>query len=388
MAFDLDMYRFLIKPIREEDQRTGNLFVKRFLMGGQEVWKTTEQNTEAIKDLWSITDCPDEYLQYLKNIVGWTSELDHITKGLDYATLRRLISVSVPLWKSKTTEDAVKQILNVIGPARSRILNWFDLRWVLDETIFSVEHQGRDPWIVNMPGPTEDQEYWSIIRIVDPGAAKHQLVKDVVNLMRPAGERYLIVYLLFLDLFELDGDASQWEIVSGSDPTVSGGMIQLADDAELEIVTANVGGSADWDEYVVASRVRGGSSSGAGFGVVFYLQSSIKYYYAILDVDANKLKLYKKTSSGAPTLIAEKDFSGILTLVADVWYGLRVQVSPDGATNRIKVYLDGEEWINATDKAIFKGTAGLIHTSGITMDSDMIEVLGLPVVSDTVEINY
>ena len=67
---ELAMYDFIIGPIRDKDHTEGNLFLKRLLTGSQLLWEADQLRIDSIKDLWSVTQCPDEYLKYLKNIVG------------------------------------------------------------------------------------------------------------------------------------------------------------------------------------------------------------------------------------------------------------------------------------------------------------------------------
>jgi len=349
-----------------------------------------------VKDLWSVTECPDEYLTYLKRIVGWTPEIEKIISGLTDAALRRLISISVPLWKSRTTEEAIVDVLNVLVPGRSRIWNWFDLRWVLDETIFAEEHQGRDPWLLSFPDG--DQEYWSNVRVVDPGVSNRTLLKDILNLMRPVGERYEIIYLKFLDLFTIDDDWSQWDVLSGKPPTVVGGSVVLENDYtnyDQEVI-ANVSGSESWTSYVLSGRMRGrASSAGKGYGLEVYAGKyellGVLYdasYLAWISVADNKLYLSRKVNSSL-TPLDSFDFDSIGYVLRDnIWYGLRVQILPEGGTNRIKIYFDGVLRIDDTDTVLSQGSVGVYRSLDIKADCDEVEVMGLPVEKDTVEINY
>lgn len=386
MATTPNMYDFLIRPIRLRDQQEGKLFLERFLAGPQEVWDSIKSNIQDVKKLWSVTDCPDAQLQFLKNIVGWTKALGSITKDLGYATLRKLISLSVPMWKARSTETTIYTVLNLLVPGRARIWNFFDLRWILDETVLGEEHQGRDSYLLSMP----DDAYWSNVRIVDNpvGTLNRTVVKDVLNLMRPVGERYEIVYLKFLDLFESDGDVSQWDQGTAVDLLVKDGALKLLNKYS-EVTWANSEGATLWKDYIVSARVKGERATLAqeGFGVVFAL--GVKgYYFATLSVKDNKLYLGKDVA-GTPTIITSFDFSTIgYFLNEDQWYLLRVQFLDVGATNQIKVYMDGEQYIDTTDAEHDQGTVGIIHDSSLTMECDEIEVLGLPVDSETVEINY
>ena len=387
MATTPNIYDFIIYPIRLRDQREGKLFLERFLTGPQAVWEATKGKIQDIKTLWSVTDCPDAQLQYLKNIVGWTKALDAITKDLDYATLRKLISFSVAMWKERSSETSIGNALNLLVPGRARIWNWFDLRWILDETILGEEHQGRDSYLVSMP----DDAYWSNVRIVDNpvGTVDRTLVKELLNLMRPVGERYEIVYLKFLDLFESDGDVSQWDQGTAAALLVEDGHMKLRHPTAIEITWANVEGADAWTNYVVSARVKGLSGgSEIGFGISFYQDESQDLYFVVVSVLDNALTLGKLTV-GVPSDIVKFDFSTIgYTVQSDVWYLLRVQITPEGATNRIKVYMDGEKYIDATDATYSSGVVGLVSVAGTMLDCDEIEVLGLPVDSETVEINF
>jgi phage tail-like protein len=385
----LRMYDFLIEPIRLKDKHEGNLFVERFLEGGQSIWELTQASIFALKKLWSVTECPDIYLQYLKNIVGWTKELDYITDELDEEALRRLISVSVPMWKKRGAESTIKEVVNVALPSRLRIWNWFDFRWMTDETAFDEQRQGRDSWLFPFPGSPTLQEYWSVIRVVDPGTDGRELFKDIVKLMRPVSERYEIIYLKFLDLFEVDGDLSQWNNLLAETATVEDGVLKLPEKTVQGGVTCSIDGSSEWSNYVVSARIRGTKGSlWEGFGIIFYWDEETGDGYGIhLDLELNAIGLDKFNSFVGVGF--EYYYFSPYELQENVWYGIRVQLSPEGSGLRIKVYVDGEERINVVEAVpvTTKGTIGIAQTANVSMECDEIEVLGLPVESETIEIN-
>ena len=185
---NLDMYEFIIQEIRSRDAKEGFLFLKRFLAGPQTMWGQAQEKIFDLKNLWSVTDCPDELLGYLKQIVGWTPKLKAITDGLDAPALRRLIRASVPLWKSRTSENAIVDVINLMVARRARVLTWFDFRWITGKTFLGEQFKGRDPWLIQFPGGGLAPEQWSTIRVVTP--ANKQLLRDVLELMRPVGERF------------------------------------------------------------------------------------------------------------------------------------------------------------------------------------------------------
>lgn len=392
-ALTLDMYEFLIKEIREEDRKNGQLFVQRFLEGPQALWNDTHNKIFSIKDLWSITDCPDEYLQYLKNIVGWTKELDSITSGLDDDTLRRLIHASVPLWQSRSSEQSYSTVINLIFSERSRVWNWFDFRWITGETFMGEQRQGIDPWLLAFPGTPLNREYWTTIRVVDPGVSNRQALVDVLDLMRPMGERLNIVYLLFLDKFDVADDLNQWLDLASTWTTdnaiVEDGKLKLSD-TDKQGVLSSVTDSENWVDYVVSARVRGTASttpgSGNSYGIAFYVEpTNIDGYFTSVDVDANKL-YFGTIASGVMTTTNEFDMSTVpYTLQPNVWYGFRVECLTEGSTTRFKVFFNGVKRFDLTDATYTKGTIGVVHEQTVTSETDEIEVLGLPIESDTIE---
>lgn len=160
-GFPLDMYRFILFEIRRQDlfgsPKPGTEFLKRYLQGPNAIWQQNVLHAQAIPDLWDIVKIADDKLQFLKSIVGWTSEplVRKVTDAIDDDALRRLIAVSGRLWRTRGPEDAIVNVLRTLTVARLRIWNWFDFRWVLGETGLGEEHDGRDPWLIDLPSTVE-----------------------------------------------------------------------------------------------------------------------------------------------------------------------------------------------------------------------------------------
>lgn len=382
-ALSLRIYLFLIQTLRIEDAQNGQLFVKRFLEGPQAIWALNQSKIFAIKNLWSITEIPDDFLTYLKNIVGWTKELEDITDALDNDTLRRLIGSSVALWKTRGTEDTIVSILTLVTGARIRSWNWFDFRWVSDETGLGFEQDGRDPWLIAVDNDREMN-----VRIMDDGALDRVTVINLVKLMRPSGERIEITYLLLLDLFNESGDDGQWEMLgrtsgdTGSDIlTVASGVGTMSDGSEVETMRANVGDAATdsllWKDYVVSARI-----AGTAMGVMFRWTDDDNYYSFVVDEVAVTLELNKRVA-GVDSGIASIPIPVGYVVDPDAFYMYRVQVTGTS----ILCYIDGTEIFNTTDSDHALGSAGIIHDAGGTVKVDEAEVLGLPSDTDFVDIN-
>lgn len=388
----LDMYRFLIEPLREADQKDGAKFLQRFLVGPQEVWRQTHEKAFRIKDLWNVSECLDENLQHLKKIVGWVGAQEVITQGLDLLTLRRLIRASIPLWKSRSTEDTISDVLNLLVSRQARIWNWFSFCWITGEelgkaTVFGEQRQGRDPWLVTFPGDVTGNEFWSTIRMRSPD--DRVLTREILKMMRPLGERFRIIYLLFIDLFNYQDDLSQWSLVTGSNPEVCDGSMNMEVLTERQAVYASAENHLTWKDYVTSLRMKQSiAASGKLAGIYLYLNPATETgYYLGFSVADNELK-FGKVVGGVQTPLASFDFHSVsYQLQEDMWYGLRVQAVTEGGSTRFTVYFDGEERINVQDATYSQGTIGCFHDLGAGCRVDEIEVMGLPVDTETIEPN-
>lgn len=384
-ALALRIYLFLIETIRIEDANNGAYFVKRYLEGPQAVWDTLRQNIFKVKDLWSIVDCPDEYLPFLKQIVGWTSDLNHITDALDSDTLRRLIANSANLWKTRGPQSSMTSILTLVTGARTRLWDWFDFRWVSDEVGFGHESDGYDPWIIS-----SDNDRELNVRIMDDGALDKELVVNLLKIMRPTGERIEVTYLDLLDLFRVDDDDSQWGAVDDLGQTgstvlsVAGGSAEMDDTARREEMYAIVNGAVEWDEFSFSARIRGAVL----FGLIFHRTDEDNHYMFRLDTSgvADNFDLVKRIA-GVDSVITSTPAPPDFLVDPELYYMFRVQVAREGTDNRILCFVDGHELINTTDPQFTAGSAGILHGVGGTVEVDEVEVLGLPAETDFIDIN-
>jgi hypothetical protein len=385
-TLSLKMYNFLLYSIRQADStREGAFFVKRLFEGPQAVWQKTHDKIFSIKNLWSITKCPDEALKFLKWIVGWTSELDYVTDELNNDTLRKLIATSVPFWRKRGIEETTLDILTIVANARCLIWNWFDYRWIIDETEFGENHQGRDSWIIDNPGEPDFGEYYSTLRIVDDSTLNRTLVKNIVKLMRPCGERMEIAYIDFLDRFLVEDDTSQWDTPNGSSIVAENGHGVLNDSAyQLAVVTA--GDAVVWTRYVFYCRIKG-IGTGNSYGVVFYYVDTDNYYELVLNIDSvSDDYVLNKIVGGSSTLVT----SGAISqkILDDVWYGVRIHIDVESGSNRIKLYIDGSEIFNILDSSTLdSGTIGFFSSTSTTSELDECELFQLPLVTELVDIN-
>lgn len=381
----LQIYRFLIEGIREEDQTRGAQFVERFLEGPQESWANTDAAIRSLPDMWSVTKCDDRFLPFLKWIVGWTSELDYVTDDLDSTTLRRLIAASVPFWRIRGSEEALRDILRLTTAARVRIWDWFDLRYVVDEIGIGEEAQGHDPWMINLPGAPDDEERTMNVRIVDDGTLNHRLVRNLAKLTRPSGERIVIDYLGFLDLFDTDDDSSQWDDVAIPipltlvRPTVADGIMTIPGQTGSTVcyVRSNPASALSWRNYVVSARVRGQISAIEAYWSA-YGESYFVYVYPASQVIA----LFAFVAGSPTPLFQVQPFLTMdgLVLDPDTYYMVRIALSAEAGQTRITVWLDGNFVGTALDSSHTQGAIALPSSlySPYPMDVAEIEMFFSP----------
>lgn len=385
-ALRLDAYKFIIEIIRQEDQKNGNLFLKRFMGGPQESWARTNDSILNLKSLWNVSTIDDSLLPYLKQIVGWTPDLDVITDSLDAITLRRLIAASVPFWKRRGPEDSIEDILRLTTTARVRTWNWFDLRIVMDETAFGEDWNGYDPWMVDDAG---ERQY--NIRIVDDGTLDHDLVMNLAQLTRPSGETVTVSFIGFLDQFQTDADNSQWAdepnplMLNGgaSVSTVANGSMSLGPLARYEEAYVSLGAAEDWTNYVATFRLRG-----SNYRIVFY-RSGNGDFYEVLAAPSGVVTLTRSVAGTRATL-ATFDLADLLVeLHDDVFNAFRVEATPEGNSTHIKVYFESVAIIDTTDATLFQGTIGIGHTNdtGAFVVLDEAELFFNPLQSITIGIN-
>jgi phage tail-like protein len=372
---NLRIYNFLIESIREEDQLRGNRFVERYLEGPQAAWLKTDRAIRALPLMWSVTDCDDRVLPLLKWIVGWTSELDYITDELDSVTLRRLIAASVPFWRVRGTEDALVEILRLTTGARLRIFNWFDVRWISGDTGIGEEHQGHDSWLFDIDDNAETD-----VRIVDDGTLNRRLVRNLVKLTRTSGERFVIHYLGLLDQFVTDTDDSQWAVSEGAErATVAGGKMTLGTDSSVYV---NLDGASSWQNYVVTFRVKSAAAM-----VQFYRTGDGDNYYVTLEAASNVVRLGKHLA-GTATVLATVSLTPFNIFVsADLFYALRVEVTPEANSNRIQVYVDANLVVSALDASHAQGSIAVVGSYATSTELDEVELFFNPMTEDVVDAN-
>lgn len=150
--FPHDIFKFLHKPLRDLDKKEGDEFLERLLIGAQDEFEKMQERIGGLSTLNDPATIRADLLQYLKDQVGFTSELNNITNDLSENDLRKLISLAVALWKQKGIEPGYANIVRLFVGKTARIFNWFDFRFIVGEKAFGEEQLGEDSWLISDPG--------------------------------------------------------------------------------------------------------------------------------------------------------------------------------------------------------------------------------------------
>lgn len=362
MTTPIQIYDAIIESIRESDRKEGNEFLLRYMDGFQSVWDAIDTDIKSLPTIWSIEDCPDYLLKYLKNIVGWVGDLEFITDELDDDTLRKLIAVSAKIWKERGPEDLIIDIMYFIFGSRSRIWNWFDFRWICDETYLGEDHQGYDPWVISLPDPEiQGSEFISNLRIVDKGDLNRTAVELMLNPLVPLGEITEITWLRFLDQFLVDNDDTQWLDPDTYDLTIDDGLMKLGDSftSGKEIAWVNPYLGTDFVSQIVYFRARFYNNTSGFCGLFPYA------FYSDTDEITGIGIVTDFSGTIYVVLIVGKTITTIDSFSFDIiegqWYGFRFEVSLDGGSVLFKVYIDAnlEYEINWNTPQFFDGGPAL-----------------------------
>ena len=148
--FRHEMYKFLHRPIRDRDQQEGRQFVERYMLAPQRQFEQAFLNLQKLFTLWVPETTPQP--RFLKDIVGFTKELDNITDDITDQDLRKLIALAVALWKEKGLDLGYEDIIRLFTGSATRVLDWFCFRFIVDEQAFGEEQGANDPWFISVPG--------------------------------------------------------------------------------------------------------------------------------------------------------------------------------------------------------------------------------------------
>jgi hypothetical protein len=183
----------------------------------------------------------------------------------------------------------------------------------------------------------------------------HKLVGPVDYIAASGGKYFADVFLngaspKFQDAFS---DFSKWTTVVGSFSVASGVVTGSGGAQDLAIVTGSSYGDLTYICQVKMPAISGTQDA----AIVFRYQDANNFYSLVL---WNNNLILRKTAGGTTTALN----SAAVTLSANTWYWLRVQVQGSRLTGWLST--DGKTWSNqiqATDSTFTNGAIGIRDTS-------------------------
>lgn len=357
------LYRAIISSIRDADQKDGRQFLQRYLQRPEEWRKIILKKVAAVWDVWDPVTCPADLLIYLKDIVGWDSEFDYLTQGLSEADLRKLIALGIPLWKERFSEVGIRNVIRLLTGKYIGIVNWFDWRAIVGETLLTEEQVGYDFWVIGGLVSRFD-EYYSQIRVMDDGTLDRQLILDLVGIERVSSERIEVGIVDFLDHFE--GVRDLWETKDGTPAQITSGLA-----FSIPSGTNEEGLSGDRADYVLISKFK--LDSDASFLSHFYVEDWDNETFYQWKISKNFAELTRFVS-GTPVVLDTPILS--FPIMEDLWYKFRISCVEEGGSGdkRIKTYVDGNLISSVLDASASPVSGDFVLGSGASLSypSDLI----------------
>jgi len=366
-TFPWDAYRFLIKPLRDGDK---DGVLERYLGGPQADFERIQQDIQKLDTLRDIEGIDDDFLIYLKWLLGWTAELASITDGLAPDVLRKLIRLSAEMWKLKGSPVGIVSSIRALTGRDVLYRDWFWFRWSVGGSGLWWVQRYSDPWLVGWSHGDRD-EYLSVLFVmVDLGIPK-QLIRDILQLNRPLHESFLIVYADFVDDFHLG--RGRWMRITGTDVAWDEDNFRLVlpDTSRQECNVARV---AELDEMVYTSVVQFTVDLQV-FRVTFHIQDNDNWYR--VRFGQNGLLRLTVCKAGVTTNVAAFTLPHPFPLVIGVTVGVEVRI-PEAGKRRVRVIVEGDTWIDYTfsEPNVFReGRLQIENDSGVSGDIYLDNVL-------------
>lgn len=222
----------------------------------------------------------------------------------------------------------------------------------------------------------DPDEFVSDIRIVDEGSLNRDLVTNLVDLLRPSGERYFVRFLDFADTFRRPFD---WTVVSGTaTPDVDNGRVYLEHASQETSIKTDYPNDSTWTEPQVTAQFSLRDSDASKWGEVRYCYTDEDNFYALrIDPNTRVLSLDRVTASVRTTL----DSVTLDVWWSDTFYHFHVQTEDVGSSLLMKYFLDGNLKGEATDSDHLTGKLAIATGIGQSLRLTFAELYVNPLAS-------
>jgi len=376
IEFPWKSYKFIPQVLRDNDPF---LIFKSLFDGIQQEFELHHTKISKLPDLQNPVLCNEYLLKYLKENVGFTGDLDHITDVLDENSLRKLIRLAVTMWVEKGTSDGIVNMIRFFTGRPALVKDWFEWIWLVgvNGQLLNGDYT-LAPWIIGGTYGTY-AEYLTNIRIEKDSTEPEERVAiaGLLELSRPMLENFEVAYPDFLDLFE---STDRWSLISGGPlETDSDNRLVVTGPAMLECDWASAGPDMHFNTNIKTSQ-----PAGTGTVIRYLFQATDENNCYMLQLEqspVNTVTLWQRVL-GVDVLLGIAAEPNLLD--PDYYYGIQVTVTETMAGSaRIRVSVDGYLKLNIVDNTYHLGKL-IVHTAADCY-SEFFEAFELPLDIEYVE---
>lgn len=228
-----------------------------------------------------------------------------------------------------------------------------------------------------------NSDFVTELRLMDApsgtGVVNRELLQDMIELIRPVGERIDIVYVDLLDEFIAPKDVGMWSFTGATHPYVPEPGGRLVIPAISSIFYGQIY-AYSWGDRTAIIKVEAESIS-TTVEFRFAVVDANNYYYVEIDYTAQTIDLYKMVA-GAPALLGT---IVRLDLIPDYVDTFRVNMITEGSNILLQVKYNGDLLYEQVDApATFTTGTVQVYAIGDIAYLYYIEVMVLPAQSDRV----
>lgn len=153
-TFPYDMYRFIIKAIRDRDFSNkvgGSLMLQRLLKGPQEIWVLLwHKVNEFMREIWDPNLIDLDFIGGLRKLTAWGRDLEDIWVAATDDQKRKLVRFAIPFWADRWIDNGINTAIRIVTGNRFLVRDYFDFRWIVGENLMMEEIENLDLEVISI----------------------------------------------------------------------------------------------------------------------------------------------------------------------------------------------------------------------------------------------
>lgn len=225
----------------------------------------------------------------------------------------------------------------------------------------------------------DPDEFVSDLRVVDDGTLDREFVERLVAISRPAGERILVRFVDFQDVFR-NADLRYWaELTGTATPRPDDGRVDLEDATNETVVHADMPLAATWNQFGLSAQFALRDAVAGKWGEVrFNVLDSDNFYAVRIDPGTRVVTLDRVLAAIRTTLFSHGPME---VFHPDVLYGVHVTTENVATGVLMKFYLDWKYLGESIDPNFTAGTLGLAVEAGQRLSASFVDLVQCPFTS-------